>query len=228
MENIKENKSKRIFKIILSVLYYLIIVLLLGFSIITIASRDPKSVPNVFGRGFLAVSSNSMEGNNKDSFNEGDLIFVKLLNDETRKDLKAGDSDGSVVTFFDTDLGALNTHRVVNINSGIVITQGDNRAVSQYEDDAHNINDILALYTGKKIGKVGYALAFLNTKLGFGLIIVLPIFLLFVYQGVKVLLLVKEGKKPSELDIEAEKERLRAEILAELKEELKKENQDKE
>ncbi|MCK9234581.1 MAG: hypothetical protein M0O98_05270, partial [Acholeplasmataceae bacterium] len=88
--------------------------------------------------------------------------------------------------------------------------------------------DILALYTGKKIGKVGYALAFLNTKMGFGLIIVLPIFLLFVYQGVKVLLLVKEGKKPSELDIEAEKERLRAEILAELKEELKKENQDKE
>lgn len=223
MEKTSENKSRQIFKIVLSVLYYFVIVLLLAFSIITITSREPDKIPNVFGKGFLAVQSNSMEGNERDSFNKGDLIFVKLLNTKSREKLEIGD----IVTFFDENLNALNTHRIVSIEGNYYHTQGDNRSVSTSPDRARTNSEFIAVYSSKVRG-VGKVIDFLNTKAGFGLLIVLPIFILFIYQGVKVLLLVNENKKPSEFDIEAEKERLRAELLKELKEELKKDLENKE
>lgn len=217
MENVKENKSSQILKIVLQVLYYVVIVLLLGFSIITIASRGDRDIPKIFGRGFLAVQSDSMVGENKDSFNKGDLIFVKILNDKSRENLKVGD----VVTFYDEAIQNFNTHRIVSIEDGAYYTQGDNREVSRFPDVPRTVDKYYAVYSSKMRG-VGKLITFLNTRLGFGLIIVLPIAGLFVYQGVKVLLLVNENKKQEQaIDLEAEKEKLRAEILKELKEELK-------
>ena len=206
MENIKENKSSQILKIVLQVLYYVVIVLLLGFSIITIASRGERDIPKVFGRGFLAVQSDSMVGDNKDSFKKGDLVFVKILNDKSRENLKVGD----VVTFYDESIRNFNTHRIVNIeelSTGTYFTtQGDNEAHPDLVDRV--ASDYYAIYAGKMRG-VGKIITFLNTRLGFGLLIVLPITGLFVYQGVKVLLLVNENKKQVQaVDLEAEKEKL--------------------
>lgn len=216
MENVKENKSSQILKIVLQVLYYVVIVLLLSFSIITIASRGEKDIPKIFGRGFLAVQSDSMVGDNKDSFKKGDLIFVKILNNKSRENLKVGD----VVTFYDDAIRNFNTHRIVEIEEdGTIYTQGDNREVSLFPDVPRTADEYDAIYSGKMRG-VGKLITFLNTRLGFGLIIVLPIAGLFVYQGVKVLLLINENKKQEQaIDLEAEKERLRQEILAELKKE---------
>ncbi len=221
MENVKENKSNQILKIILQVLYYIVIVVLLGFSIITIASRGERDIPKIFGKGFLAVQSDSMAGENKDSFKKGDLIFVKVLNEKSREGLEVGD----IVTFYDEILQGFNTHRIVSIEDGTYYTQGDNREISKFPDTPRTVDKYYAVYTGKMRG-VGSFITFLNTKLGFGLVIVLPIAALFVYQGVKVLLLVNENKKnEQEIDLEAEKEKLRAEILKELKEELKKDKE---
>lgn len=214
MENTQQtNKSKRIISIVLNVLYYIVIVFLLSFSIVTILSRGEGKIPNVFGRGYLAVQTDSMEGTEKDSFKVGDLIFVRLLNDKSREKLEVGD----VVTYFDSSIRSLNTHRIVEIIDTSVgksiITQGDKAGAPR--DSARPIEDILAVYTGKSSG-TGRFILFLNTKLGFGMLIVLPVLLLFIYQGFKVYQLLKV-EKPEALDIEKERERIRQELLEEMK-----------
>ena len=220
MEQTKEiSRTKRIVQIVLTVLYYIFIVVLLSFSIITIASKDEGKIPNLFGRGYLSIVSDSMTGDNEDSFNEGDLIYVRILNDNRREELKVGD----VVTFYDYALRAFNTHRIVEINETSVgksvVTQGDKAGAPR--DAARPIEDILAVYSGKREG--GGLLMFLNTRLGFGLLIVLPVFILFVVQGVRIYLLYKNNKgEQVAIDLEAEKEKIRAQILQELAEEEKK------
>jgi signal peptidase len=217
MEQVKDNSQvKRIIKIVLTVLYYVFIVLLLSFSIITIASKGERDIPNVFGRGYLAVRTDSMNGDREDSFAAGDLIYVRILNDKTREELKVGD----IVTFYDYDLRFLNTHRIVEINETStgksVITQGDKAGAPR--DPARPIEDILAIHTSTKKGGGAFIL-FIQSKLGFGLLIVLPVFILFVVQGVRFYLIIKGNKQA--VDLEAEREKIRAELLQEMAEKEK-------
>lgn len=226
MEQVKDNSQlKRIIKIVLTVLYYIFIVVLLSFSIITIASRGEKSIPNVFGRGFIAVRTDSMNGDKPDSFDAGDLIYVRILNDKTREELKVGD----IVTFYDYAIRSLNTHRIVEINVDEVtnekriVTQGDKPGAPK-DLPARQIDDMLAIHTKTKKG-AGNFILFVQSKTGFGLLIVLPVFILFVVQGVRFYLIIKESKKteqPEAIDLEAEREKIRAQILKEMAEEEKK------
>lgn len=217
MEQVKDNSQvKRIIKIVLTVLYYVFIVLLLSFSIITIASKGERDIPNVFGRGYLAVRTDSMNGDREDSFAAGDLIYVRILNDKTREELKVGD----IVTFYDYNYGFLNTHRIVEINETStgksVVTQGDKAGAPR--DPARPIEDILAIHTSTKKGGGAFIL-FIQSKLGFGLLIVLPVFILFVVQGVRFYLIIKGNKQA--VDLEAEREKIRAELLQEMAEKEK-------
>ncbi len=211
-----KDTTIKVLKIVGQVFYYVIIVVILTFSIITIASREEDKIPNLFGRGFLAVQSDSMSGTNKDSFNAGDLIYVKLLSNKGREKLEVGD----VVTYFDRTLKAFNTHRIVEINGTgadmTVVTQGDKEGLGR--DMERPAEQMLAIYTGKTRG-LGNFISFLNTKLGFGLVIFLPALALFTFQSVRVYLLYKEKKTATEaIDMEAERERIRQEILKEMAE----------
>jgi signal peptidase I len=47
----KKNTTNKIIKISLNTIFYLIIVGLLVFSIMTIRSKKANSIPNIFGRG---------------------------------------------------------------------------------------------------------------------------------------------------------------------------------
>ncbi|MGI6360369.1 MAG: signal peptidase I [Acholeplasmatales bacterium] len=215
-----KDTTMKVLKIVGQVFYYVVIVVILTFSIITIASREEDKIPNLFGKGFLAVQTDSMSGSNKDSFNAGDLIYVRLLSDKGREKLEVGD----VVTYFDEAIRALNTHRIIEINGTgdemTVITKGDKEGLGR--DVERPVDKILAVYTGKT-PKLGKFISFLNTKLGFGLVIVLPVLALFIFQSVRVYLLYKEKKTAtSAIDIDAERERIRQEILKEMAE---KENQ---
>lgn len=215
-----KDTTMKVLKIVGQVFYYVVIVVILTFSIITIASREEDKIPNLFGKGFLAVQTDSMSGSNKDSFNAGDLIYVRLLSDKGREKLEVGD----VVTYFDEAIRALNTHRIIEINGTgdemTVITKGDKDGLGR--DVERPVDKILAVYTGKT-PKLGKFISFLNTKLGFGLVIVLPVLALFIFQSVRVYLLYKEKKTAtSAIDIDAERERIRQEILKEMAE---KENQ---
>lgn len=134
----QENKSKagkRVvlgLKIVLNVIFYAIILVVLLFSIANIRGKNKAdNIPNIFGKGYLTVQSDSMTGTEKDSFSKGDLIIVDIPSQKEIENLEAGD----VVTFADPYLkqegisSQLNTHRILykaTINDNLVFyTVGD-------------------------------------------------------------------------------------------------------
>lgn len=141
-------------------------------------------------------------------FNKGDLIVAKYIGKDAEAKSKLG--IGDVISFrFDVnndgkiDKGELNTHRIVDFvkdgegNLTGYITKGDNNLTN----DANPVyfGDIVAVYSGRRLAGIGNVLTFLSSKLGFGLCIILPLFLFFAYElfvFIKTLLTVKnEGKK---------------------------------
>jgi signal peptidase len=220
MEQVKDNSHiKRISKIVLTVLYYVFIVVLLTFSIVTIASRGEGNIPNLFGRGYLAVLTDSMTTDGEDSIDVGDLLYVRILNDEMRSELEVGD----VVTFYDSRNKIFNTHEIVEVTKNengetvSVVTQG--RKEGAPKDEAMSVLMVKAKLTDVKKGG-GRFIIFLQSTAGFGLLIVLPVFILFVIQGIRFYLIIKGDKKPVEaIDLEAEREKIRAQILQEMAEE---------
>lgn len=235
--NQSKSNIKNALKIVGNVLFYSLIVLLLLFSISNLSIKSNRDIANVLGRGFLPVISDSMEGNNSDSFDKGSLVLVKLLSDSEKHELEVGD----VITFYDLNLLALNTHRVVHITSNYVVTQGDKAAaIAPYVDGGNNTGvqyeivtyeNIKAIRTGDIAG-IGSAISYLQTPVGFALFVILPVVLLLAYQGyvlTKTLLAVNREKIEAqhagekEQLLESEKERIRKELLEELKKEQTKE-----
>ena len=147
----KENKEpmttkQKVFfglRIAFNVVFYALIIFLFLFSIMNIrGGNGTESFPNIFGRGFLSVQSNSMERDEtkKDKWptawanyeigeiNTGDLVNAKTFSESDADKLKVGD----VITFAGSVNGnnALITHRIVDIHKidgkvDYVITQGD-------------------------------------------------------------------------------------------------------
>lgn len=233
-----KRSLKKTLGVVGNVLFYTAIVFLLLFSIANLQIKSNRDVANVFGKGFLPVLSDSMEGNKPGSFDKGALVFIDTVKNPTRNDFK----DGDIITFYDLSIVALNTHRIVDIKDNYVITQGDKAALSApYDKNGDNVGvqyeivlyeNIKGIHTGS-VGGVGSAVSFLQTQLGFALFIILPVVLLLAYQGfvlTKTLLdMNKEkletkfalDKEQSLKELEAEKERIRQELLEELKKEQK-------
>lgn len=123
----KSAKEKTIFglKIAGNIVFYAIILALLLFSIMNInAGSSNGGFPNIFGHGFLSVQSNSMTRGGtlelpdeyKDfkigEFDKGDLLYASVVTkDEDIRKLKVGD----VITFYDSTIENLNSHRIVYI-----------------------------------------------------------------------------------------------------------------
>ena len=176
----------------------------------------------------------------KGTFNEGDLIFSKVST-------SAGDrfEVGDIVTFTQNIGGEnrLNTHRIVEVvkeadGSELYRTQGDNREQNPEPDEVlKSPSDILAVYTGAKIGGLGNVLSFLRTSTGFFLCILLPMIAFFIYETIRVIMNVVAYNKEkaaeaaaaqvanSELT-EEQKQRAIAEYLAQQKAQSEETNQD--
>ena len=82
MKDIQEKQWFKISKIVLNVIFYTLIVVLVLFSIANINKKDEYSVPSLFGKGFTTVVTPSMDGSQKDSFNEDDLIFLSVVTEK--------------------------------------------------------------------------------------------------------------------------------------------------
>lgn len=135
----KTTKQKVFFglKIAGNVVFYALILALLLFSIMNInAGSTNGGFPNIFGKGFLAVQSNSMS-TMKDpiadlpeqyksytvgQFQKGDLLYADTVSSKDINSFHVGD----VITFYDKTItykdtrgkeinGALNSHRIVYI-----------------------------------------------------------------------------------------------------------------
>lgn len=238
MENEKKTTPKKVLKITLNSLFYLIIILLLIFSVANIKVKKENDIANVFGTGFLSVQSNSMLGDKDDSFEKGDMVFVKMLDEKSVLDLKVGD----IVTYFDMSIKQFNTHRIVEINfdDEYIVTQADYNQAGQntntQPDQPITFDQAIATYKSKVSG-LGNTLDKLQSPTGFALFIILPVALILIFEGVmlvrNILQLNREKmedkyaqeKEDTKKTLEVEKEKIRQELLAELKKE--KEDQSK-
>lgn len=227
---------KRVVLIVLNVFFYAFILLMLLFSIANIRAKSEDDIPNIFGRGFLSVQSDSMNGDFKDSFKKGDLIFVDMLSDKEIDKLKVGD----IISYYDIQLRNFNTHRIVEIQGQYFVTQGDLAAkdpktkyVPGEENDPNTYEIISKTQVKSKYvshwNGAGKTYDFIVEH--FEWTVVLPVALIVI---VEVILLVRniirlnqeklkekyEKEKFEDLsDLEAAKEKLRQEILEELKRE---------
>ncbi|MEG0663548.1 MAG: signal peptidase I [Clostridia bacterium] len=195
------KKQKKIFKAI-SILIYIITAILIIFVGYLIYMKVTNSIPNLFGNSILRIVSNSME----DEIMTGDYILVKETNP---KDIKIGD----VIAFYSLDPAIYkqpNTHRVVEIindnNDISYITKGDNNPIK----DSYLAKDeyLIGKYERKlpvlsSLGNV------LNNNYVFLFIIVVPAFILVIFEILNVIKKSKEIKQ-EEL-IKAEVERLKKE-----------------
>jgi len=223
METKQKPLSIRILKITLNTLFYLVILMLLIFSIANIKLKKVNDIANIFGIGFLSVQSESMEGNLPDSFFKGDLIIVKMINEKNIDELKELD----VVTFFDLNINQFNTHRIIRMEDeeGVMITKGD---ANSTEDDPISIDQVLAKHitTIKGLGKT---LDRLQEPSGFALYIILPVAIILLIEGffltkniiqinrIKMEEKYAKEKESAKQTLELEKEKMRKELLKELK-----------
>lgn len=112
----------RIVDVVLGVL--LVFMVYVQVSMLVSQSKPENyGVPSVFGTSFLYVATDSMEGDNPDSLNQGTGVIIKK---KDPNNVQVGD----VITFYYPKLNAPDTHRVVEIgkdNEGLVFyTRGDN------------------------------------------------------------------------------------------------------
>ena len=177
---------KKVFNIIIDIVVVLILIISILVVTMSLTSRS-SGVPNLFGVAPITVASDSME----DTLMVNDLIFCEVRTDYVYDDYAVGD----IVTFNQEIEGEtrFNTHRIVEVveDNGITYykTQGDNKDTNPVPDEKlKTTNDIVAKYTGNKIGGVGAFFSFIRTQLGFFLVILLPMILFFVYEAIRVIM----------------------------------------
>lgn len=238
-------------KIALNVVFYILILLVLLFSISNIRAKNKNDqIPNIFGKGYLNVLSDSMTGDNKDSFNTGDMIIVKIANKKNISKLEVS----NIVTFYDYRLAsnkgagsALDTHRIVyidktNNDSYVYYTVGD-KIAKQLNFDASKLNadnyltilnslgsnnyqafgstEIRGIYSGKWSG-FGKTIQTINNH--FIAIIIVPVAILLVFEiGVLVLNIMRAREEKLKLEMKETSQELANQetISADEKEKLK-------
>ena len=173
---VEERAAKRSVGSIIATVFLIVCILLAilaGYSAYT--SKAGSGVPSIFGFPPFAVQSDSMAP----TFYEGDLVVDKAVSDASA--LKEGD----IITFWTVINGqkVLNTHRIIAItdygNYLYFDTKGDNNTIA--DTTGVHQNDIVGVYLFK-LSNVGTVLDFLQTTMGFGLCIVLPVAIYFVYE----------------------------------------------
>lgn len=169
---------KKIGGAIVDLIIVALVLLSIIISISSITAKANNGVPDLFGYSPFSVQTNSM----KPTLQEGDYILVEKCDAEA---LKVGD----VVTYFTIINGnrVVNTHRIVDvINDGNMLqyqTQGDNKETNPEPDEALLApGDVIGLYSGTKIPKMGAVIDYLSTQMGFFLVILLPVLLFTLYQ----------------------------------------------
>lgn len=187
---------KKVLNIIISVILWIVILLAAMYAFVTLATRDSNNVASIAGFSPLTVQSQSMSP----TFNAGDLIIIKKVDKSTLK-------EGDIITFHTIieNQYALNTHRIISIDDSMgarsYTTQGDNNVIA----DTHTIadGDIVGKYICR-IPKFGYVMDFLSGKIGFLVVIVLPLLIFFIYQIYHLIMVIIDLKRATALEIAEE------------------------
>ncbi len=181
MKNAKQVKTILVIAGVALLGLLLLSVLIINVTLIIKGSLNKDAPPDIFGTAPLAVASPSMNGNSPDCFDEGAMIFIRILSDEDKQSLQKGD----IICFRDD--GVFITHRIVAVN------QTDGKTVSFVTmGDANNTTDgtiLLSNVVGKCVGSVerlgGFAL-FLQTPWGILVFIGIPVVAFIVYDVLRI------------------------------------------
>lgn len=202
---------KTVIKAIVNVFAWILLILALLVTILVFSSGRSNGVANLFGYIPLTVESDSMYP----TFKQGDLIICKQVDDIYT--LKEDD----VITFWTIIEGkkVKNTHRIVSINEAETtrsfVTRGDNNPID--DDMPAYAGDLIGKWTDVKIGGAGKVMAFLRTKVGFFVCILIPMAIFFLIELYKFIITLIEIKRPEPveaLDEEEIKRRAIEEYLA--------------
>ncbi|MBQ3005327.1 MAG: signal peptidase I [Clostridia bacterium] len=203
----KEGSKKKIGSIIADVLVALVVIFAAVITIMVISStQNETKTPSLFGYAVMNVESDSMVS--EKGFSPGDLIIVKLLDDEEVDKLEIGDVVSYSMYDKETSSKIVNTHRIVEKNEygGRMFyrTKGDNETFVDLDQASYR--NILGKWTGAKISGLGTVFKFLRSQLGFFLCILLPIALFFLWQLYKLIVAINDNKKAKALEELSENE----------------------
>ena len=203
---------KKVLNIIKNIFVWLVVLLavcMMIFTIVSVNSFD-RTDRDIFGYKAFIVRSDSMSATD---FSAGDLILVKEVDPST---LKAGD----IISYQSTNTenyGEVVTHKIRELttdaegNPGFV-TYGT--TTDQNDENIVTYSFVLGKYQTKLPG-VGKFFQFLKTTPGYIVCIFLPFLLLILVQGINSIRLFRQYKKEQLAELEAEREKERAEMAAE-------------
>ena len=204
----KKRKVAGIFK---SVIFYLIMIMIIPIFIFSMINKASGKVNSFNGKSVLVVASGSMSEKNKDNtfvndpslqqnynmdnqFSKFDMIVIKEVNDPSEINLYD-------VIAFRSKKGDIVIHRVVNIHGDnkdniSYVTQGDALAV---EDGLRpNYDDVIGVYTSKRIKGIGAIILFCQSSAGIITILSL-IYILSMLEYMNNKITKEEDKRLNEL-----------------------------
>ncbi len=201
--NTGRSVGQRIVSIVGILLCVIFIPLIVVNLVLVVKSyMDEERIPTVFGVAPVICLSGSMEP----EFSTGDMIFIQEVDTET---LQVGD----VICFIPYGSDAAVTHRIIEtqINGGLntFITRGD--ANNTEDRTPVSAPEVQGKYTGVHIPGLGDLALFMQTTTGMIVFIVVPL-LLFVLWDVVRRAVASRKKAGSKQELEAELERLRAQV----------------
>lgn len=169
-------------KFVLNIIIWIFIVIAVAITVLSLNTKE-KGVSNLLGYIPLSIQSASMEP----TINTGDLIISKKVD---HSELEKGD----IISFFsiEQDKVVVITHRIVEVktsaNMTSFVTKGDNNPLNDKNEVVPG--DVISKYNGVKISNGGYILDFFKSKIGFFVCIILPLFIIFIYQLISFVLLI--------------------------------------
>ncbi len=220
MTDAKKQKINKIIGIVVNTLIWLFVAFSVIITVIVFAAQNSDDgIPEIFGTSFITIETPSMSP----TYEVGDLVFLKKLDDAEKRELKVGD----IITYTapidingDGNIGDLNTHRIHEIKDGRIISKGDKALLP----DSYTIgySDVIGVCNEGSWGGIGNVIRFLRTSIGFFFCILLPLILFFLYElynFISVLVTERVKKEPVSKETEEEiKRRAIEEYLQQQKE----------
>lgn len=218
------DKQKKILNIVATSVQIVLVLCAVIFSIIILVNPTSDSIADR-KTVLMSVRSDSMAGDQKDSFKAGDAIIIRTPGKDNKYFDPAKLEVGDIITFEDNRI--INgvtikyvTHRIAAVtpyDGGVrYTTKGDANPVA----DLRQIDStaVLGLYKGKLVG-LGKLILFLQTPKYFLLVIILPLALLFIYNLVMFIMMFTQQraeniKASAVADTEERREQIIAEYLA--------------